>query len=123
MAAGVLALALLTPVAYAGAVWLRPVAYGLAGLHIANGLLHVAGSAVARRSVPGVSIGGFDGWGGMIYALAHLGALWHEPELLIKAEAIAQLLPPWIEQDDHFGEPHCGARPREGIPVWHAVGR
>jgi class II lanthipeptide synthase len=48
------------------------------------------------------SIGAFDGWGGMIYTLTHLGALWHEPELIIKAEAIVELLPTWIKQDENF---------------------
>ena len=47
-------LGLLTPVAYAGTPWLRPVAYGLAAIHVANGLLHLVGSAAARRLVPGV---------------------------------------------------------------------
>jgi class II lanthipeptide synthase len=48
------------------------------------------------------SIGAFDGWGGTIYTLTHLGALWHEPELIIKAEAIVELLPTWIKQDEKF---------------------
>lgn len=49
-----------------------------------------------------ISIGGFDGWGGVIYTLTHLGALWHAPELLIKAEAVVGLLPAWIERDAQF---------------------
>jgi hypothetical protein len=52
--AGVLVLGGLTPFAYGGAGWLRPVAYFLAAIHIANGLLHMGGSIVARRLVPGV---------------------------------------------------------------------
>jgi len=48
------------------------------------------------------SIGAFDGWGGIIYALTHLGALWHEPELLSEAEAIVELLTPWIREDAKF---------------------
>jgi hypothetical protein len=52
--AGVLVLCGLTPFAYRGAGWLRPVAYVLAGIHIGNGLLHVGGSILARRPVPGV---------------------------------------------------------------------
>jgi class II lanthipeptide synthase len=59
-----------------------------------------------RRSQKGksvvTSIGAFDGWGGIIYTLTHLGALWHEPELISKAEAIVELLPTWIKQDEKF---------------------
>jgi type 2 lantibiotic biosynthesis protein LanM len=48
------------------------------------------------------SIGGFNGWGGIIYALAHLGALWGEPAPLAEAEAIVGLLPDLIESDERF---------------------
>ncbi len=44
-------------------------------------------------------IGGFDGWGGVIYTLTHLGILWDEPELLAEAEELVKLLPPLIEED------------------------
>ena len=50
----VLVLASLTPVAYAGSSWIRPFGYVLAALHIANGLLHLVGSLLAKRPVPGV---------------------------------------------------------------------
>jgi type 2 lantibiotic biosynthesis protein LanM len=45
------------------------------------------------------SVGGFDGWGGIIYTYAHLAALWQEPALLREADAIVQTLPPLIAQD------------------------
>lgn len=48
------------------------------------------------------SIGAFSGWGGVIYALTHLGVLWDEPSLLAEAQAAVELLPPLIEQDDQF---------------------
>ena len=48
------------------------------------------------------SIGGFDGWGGIIYTLTHLGSLWGEPALLAEAEAIVGLLPDLIESDERF---------------------
>jgi len=54
LGASVLILAALTPLAYGGVRWLRPVAYAVASIHIANGLLHMVGSLVARRPVPGV---------------------------------------------------------------------
>ncbi len=52
--AATLILLALTPAAYAAKSWLRPVAFGLAAIHLANGLLHVAGALQARRLVPGV---------------------------------------------------------------------
>lgn len=50
----VLLLAALTPQAFAVARWLRPVAYVVAVVHVANGLLHLGAAAFARRAVPGV---------------------------------------------------------------------
>jgi uncharacterized protein with HXXEE motif len=52
--AAVLLLAALTPSAYAGTASLRPIAYLLTFIHIGNGLLHLGGSVIARRLVPGV---------------------------------------------------------------------
>jgi len=46
------------------------------------------------------SIGGFEGWGGMIYALTHLGVLWDQPALLAEAEEIVERLPALIERDE-----------------------
>jgi type 2 lantibiotic biosynthesis protein LanM len=46
------------------------------------------------------SIGGFDGWGGIIYTLLQLGALWHQPELLAQADELVGRLPELIEQDE-----------------------
>jgi hypothetical protein len=52
--AGILVLGALTPLAYGGRPWLRSLAYVLAGIHIANGLLHLTGAVLAKRLVPGV---------------------------------------------------------------------
>lgn len=54
---------------------------------------------VRSRPAP---IGGFDGWGGVIYALAHLGTLWDDRVLLAEAEDLVALLPELIVQDDHL---------------------
>jgi hypothetical protein len=54
LTAAVLLLAALTPSAFAQEPWLRPVAYLLAFIHIGNGILHLAASALAKRVVPGV---------------------------------------------------------------------
>lgn len=45
-------------------------------------------------------IGAFSGWGGVIYALTHLGKLWHRSELIAEAQRLVDLLPPLIEQDE-----------------------
>ena len=45
-------------------------------------------------------IGGFNGWGGIIYTLAHLGRLWNDPSLLDEAESYARRLPDLIAGDD-----------------------
>ncbi|HWT83854.1 MAG TPA: type 2 lanthipeptide synthetase LanM, partial [Candidatus Methylomirabilis sp.] len=50
--------------------------------------------------VPG--IGGFCGWGGIVYALTHLGSLWDQPALLAEAEAIVELIPTLVEGDEQF---------------------
>jgi Protein of unknown function with HXXEE motif len=52
--AAVLLLGSLTPLAFAGTRGLRPAAYGLSAIHIGNGLMHLVGSMIARRAVPGV---------------------------------------------------------------------
>jgi type 2 lantibiotic biosynthesis protein LanM len=48
------------------------------------------------------AIGGFNGWGGVIYALTHLAVLWDQPALLAEAEAVVEHLPAKIEQDKNF---------------------
>lgn len=47
-------------------------------------------------------IGVFDGWGGVIYALAHMGSLWREPALFDEAQEIVGLLPELIARDRSF---------------------
>jgi len=51
---------------------------------------------------PSMPIGGFVGWGGVVYALAHLGCLWNEPALLAEAGTIAARLTSHIEGDTEF---------------------
>jgi len=45
------------------------------------------------------SVGAFSGWGGPLYTLTHLAALWDEPALLDEAEAIVSFLPGLIDAD------------------------
>lgn len=47
-------------------------------------------------------IGGFSGFGGIIYTLTHLGMLWNRPALLSEAEELVQALTPLIPDDKNF---------------------
>ena len=47
-------------------------------------------------------IGGFLGWGGILYMLAHLGVLWDEPGLLAEALEWLDVLPARIAKDTNF---------------------
>ncbi|MEM8780089.1 MAG: type 2 lanthipeptide synthetase LanM, partial [Cyanobacteria bacterium P01_G01_bin.49] len=44
-------------------------------------------------------IGGFSGWGGIIYTLTHLGVLWQQPELLEEAVGLVSFIKAKISQD------------------------
>ncbi len=46
------------------------------------------------------SIGAFQGWGGIVWTLAQLGALWGDGELLAAAEAMAERFPALLPGDD-----------------------
>lgn len=48
------------------------------------------------------NIGAFDGWGSILYLLAHLGVLWNEPALLHAAEKVAAPLPALIARDEQL---------------------
>jgi type 2 lantibiotic biosynthesis protein LanM len=47
------------------------------------------------------AVGGFAGWGGIVYALTHLGALWRDESLLDTAEQVASPLAPEIDADEY----------------------
>ena len=49
-----------------------------------------------------LSIGGYSGWGGLIYCLTHIGKLWQQPDLLVEAENIVERIPALIERDEQF---------------------
>ena len=44
----------LTPLAYEGRAWLKPVAIAFALINVFNGLLHLVSAVVLRRQVPGI---------------------------------------------------------------------
>jgi hypothetical protein len=49
-----LVLASLTPFAFQGVGWMRPIAYALGIVMAGNGLLHLVGSLCMRKAMPGV---------------------------------------------------------------------
>jgi type 2 lantibiotic biosynthesis protein LanM len=69
---------------------------------LARGALTTLRRHLERSRAEVTQIGGFNGWGGIIYTLTQLAALWSEPELLREAEALAELLPDLIANDRHF---------------------
>jgi type 2 lantibiotic biosynthesis protein LanM len=48
------------------------------------------------------TIGGFSGWGGVIYVLTRLGALWREREYLEQAAELVDLVSTLIERDEDY---------------------
>ena len=46
------------------------------------------------------TIGGYSGWGGVIYTLTHLAVLWGQPALLAEAEHMVERLPDLVDHDD-----------------------
>jgi type 2 lantibiotic biosynthesis protein LanM len=47
-------------------------------------------------------IGGFSGWGGLIYILTHLGQLWQRPDLWEKAIRLVDVATQFVDQDEQF---------------------
>ncbi|HEX4964737.1 MAG TPA: type 2 lanthipeptide synthetase LanM, partial [Thermoanaerobaculia bacterium] len=65
------------------------------------------------------SVGGFDGWGGLLWALSHLGWLWDDPKLLAEAHCIVERLPPLIAQDALFDVLNGTAGCLAGLLAFH----
>lgn len=47
-------------------------------------------------------IGGFSGWGGLLYTLTHLGQLWQRPDLWEKAISLVDVAAQFVDQDGQF---------------------
>ena len=90
--------------AYVGAVSGEARYTKLAQTIIGNTRTHIEGARQQLAANPEVtgSIGGYTGWGCLIYSLTHLSILWDDPSLLKDAETVADLLPAFIEKDKAF---------------------
>src|ERR1017187_6467591 len=69
---------------------------------LAKAALNTVRREIERRPSSIASIGGFDGGGGVAYALMHLGRLWGPPDLLTEADALVERILPLIEKDERF---------------------
>jgi type 2 lantibiotic biosynthesis protein LanM len=81
--------------AYLGAVADRPAATGLARGALRTLLRRLEHTGDALRN-----IGAFQGWGGVVYALAHLGVLCRDEALLDEAGTIASRITALLDRDD-----------------------
>ncbi|MEA5617255.1 type 2 lanthipeptide synthetase LanM family protein [Cronbergia sp. UHCC 0137] len=70
--------------------------------HLAQTALTTLKQQIIRDSASIKFIGGFSGWGGIIYTLTHLGKLWHRPDLIADAVALIAKIPPLIDQDEQL---------------------
>ncbi|HEX7285982.1 MAG TPA: type 2 lanthipeptide synthetase LanM family protein, partial [Candidatus Angelobacter sp.] len=66
---------------------------------LARRALHSLRARLENRGKHLRSIGAFDGWGGIIYMLSHLAALWRDSELISYANSLVDRLPDLIDQD------------------------
>jgi len=56
--------------------------------------------SLAQEPATLTTIGGYSGWGGVIYALTHLAVLWGQPTLLVEAEQMVERIADLIDHDD-----------------------
>ncbi len=47
-------------------------------------------------------IGGFEGWGGLLYTLSHLAILWDDQGILSQAKGVVAIIADLVMQDDKF---------------------
>lgn len=69
---------------------------------LAQAALRAVRRKVKQEESTMTSVGGFAGWGGIIYTFAHLGALWNRPALFDEAKAVVKFLPDLIKRDEEF---------------------
>ena len=74
--------------AYAGAVLHEERYTALARRRVEHRFARM--SELLRPDLP--EIGAFEGWGGLLYTLTHLGVLWDDPDMLSQAEDIVEII-------------------------------
>ncbi len=83
--------------AFLGEIDHDPAATALARAAIATLLLQIEAWSETEKGP--ASIGAFQGWGGTVWTLAHLGALWQDRDLLAAAEKMVDSIPPLLPHD------------------------
>ncbi len=68
----------------------------------ARGALHSQAHLIEQDASRVPCLGILNGWGGVLYALTHLGVLWGERQYLDRAEAWLERLPPLVERDEEL---------------------
>jgi type 2 lantibiotic biosynthesis protein LanM len=80
---------------------------------LARGVIRSLTHRMDQLRMPVRCIGAFAGWGGIIYVLAHLSALWNDQELHARAVDVTRTLPNLIDADEDFdiigGSAGCAA--------------
>ena len=71
-------------------------------LELAQGAVRTMRRKSESKWTQPAMVGGFLGWGGLLYAYAQLGTLWRRPDLLDRAETCVPMLEALIPQDDSF---------------------
>jgi len=69
---------------------------------LAEAALQTASQQMKNKLSSFPKIGAFSGWGGLIYALAHLGVIWRKDELRKEIDSILNILPDLITRDEEF---------------------
>ncbi len=83
--------------AYAGTILQEPRYTDLAQRAVKAVSRHVE---LYSEELPG--IGAFEGWGGILYLLTHLGALWQDELLLTQAADLVDVVAAFIDQDEDY---------------------
>ena len=78
-------------------------------------------SLLAHAPDSPLPIGVFTGWGGLLYTVAHLAALWRDPRLLAAAERMAECIAPEIASDDQIDVVGGAAGAIFGLLALHRV--
>ena len=65
-------------------------------------------------------IGAFEGWGGVLYALTHLGALWEDQTLLDHAAQVVETMTGLVEQNDTYDFVRGSAGAISALLAYHA---
>ncbi len=56
---------------------------------------------LASEEAPG--IGGYDGWGGLLYTLTHMASLWNDPAIFSQAGELVDVIARFVDEDESFG--------------------